>query len=156
TANAVKGDKEKFLSLGMDGYLSKPINTSDLYKLFDLFLIKNENMNEGSNKNNLKDKGSIDINEVINKLGVSEKIALLLVDKFKKDILNDLEDLGKLIKEEKKDEISKKAHYIKNSCLNISLDDICSLLQKLESNEFSIDECKSLYIQIEQKIKAII
>ena len=44
TANAVKGDKEKFLSLGMDAYLSKPINTNELKIIFDSFLIKNENI----------------------------------------------------------------------------------------------------------------
>ena len=59
TANAVKGDKEKFLSLGMDAYLSKPINTNELKIIFDSFLIKNENIiNEDKiihNKNNTID-----------------------------------------------------------------------------------------------------
>ena len=38
TANAMKGDKEKFLSLGMDAYLSKPIDEEELYKLIKSFL----------------------------------------------------------------------------------------------------------------------
>ena len=40
TANAIKGDKEKFLSSGMNNYLTKPINVNDLKKIFDLYLRK--------------------------------------------------------------------------------------------------------------------
>ena len=40
TANAIKGDKEKFLSSGMNNYLTKPINVNDLKKIFDLYLKK--------------------------------------------------------------------------------------------------------------------
>ena len=51
---------------------------------------------------------------------MSEKIAQLVIDKFKKDILKDLDELKKLIEKKDKEEISKKAHFIKNSCLNVA------------------------------------
>jgi CheY-like chemotaxis protein len=31
TAHAMAGDRQRFLSLGMDGYVSKPINSRDLF-----------------------------------------------------------------------------------------------------------------------------
>ncbi len=41
TAYAMIGDREKFLSAGMDDYISKPIDYTTLYKLIDKFLSNN-------------------------------------------------------------------------------------------------------------------
>jgi CheY-like chemotaxis protein len=37
TAHAMKGDKERCLEAGMDGYLGKPMRGEDLYALLDGF-----------------------------------------------------------------------------------------------------------------------
>ncbi|MEA3228634.1 MAG: ATP-binding protein [Campylobacterota bacterium] len=39
TANAMEGDKEKFLNLGMDGYVAKPIDEDELYHVIKEFLV---------------------------------------------------------------------------------------------------------------------
>ena len=38
TANAMKGDREKCLSAGMDGYIAKPFNRTDLFAALDEFV----------------------------------------------------------------------------------------------------------------------
>jgi len=38
TANALKGDKEKFIEIGMDDYLSKPIRKKDLKNIINKFI----------------------------------------------------------------------------------------------------------------------
>ena len=40
TANAIKGDRERFLEVGMDEYLSKPFVLNDLVKILTQFLPK--------------------------------------------------------------------------------------------------------------------
>jgi len=37
TANAMKGDEQRCLDAGMDGYLAKPIRREELYALLDGF-----------------------------------------------------------------------------------------------------------------------
>lgn len=38
TANVMAGDKERFLSAGMDGYIAKPIDENELYTTLVKFL----------------------------------------------------------------------------------------------------------------------
>ena len=40
TAHTVKGDEERCLAAGMDGYLAKPIRTPELDSLLDSFIAR--------------------------------------------------------------------------------------------------------------------
>ena len=40
SANAMKGDKERCLAVGMDDYLSKPIEPNELFKVLNKWLVK--------------------------------------------------------------------------------------------------------------------
>ncbi len=42
TANAIKGDRDRFLAVGMDEYLSKPIDKDKLYEMISEFVQKNK------------------------------------------------------------------------------------------------------------------
>lgn len=40
TAYAMAGDKEKFLSVGMNGYISKPVDINELHRVIDQVMSK--------------------------------------------------------------------------------------------------------------------
>lgn len=148
TANSIKGDKQKYLKEGMDFYLSKPIENNELIKVLSLYLNKEEPLVlEIKNDNVEEPKGiTIDISHVCNKIGISESIAVKIIDRFESNIKKDMDEFENIIKGQNRDEISQKAHYIKGSCLNVALDDACKLLEELEKSELSNQE-------IEEKFK---
>ena len=146
TANAIKGDKEKLLNIGMNDYLSKPIDKNLLINIFEKYLEKNEQVK----------KYSIDFEKIENRLGVSQHIVGLIVDKFKETIKKDIKELKDYIKKRDNQNIRFKAHYIKNSCLNVSLDEICDLLQKLEDKELDQNKKELLFSDIEVSIKSVL
>jgi two-component system, NarL family, sensor histidine kinase BarA len=145
TANTINGDKEKYLKAGMDFYLSKPIENNELLKILSIYL--NKKSVQIKEKKEVK-KIDIDVLLVSQKLGISENIAKMIIDKFNSNITKDIKDFEDIISTQDRDKISDKAHYIKNSCLNVSLDKVCEVLEELELKELSIKE-------VEEKFKKL-
>jgi len=142
TANTINGDKERYLKAGMDFYLSKPIENQELLKILSIYLNK-------KSKDKIESKKiEIDTALVSQKLGISENIAKMIIDKFNLNITQDIKDFEDIISTQDKDKISQKAHYLKNSCLNVSLSEVCEVLEQLESKELSIKE-------VEEKFKKL-
>jgi signal transduction histidine kinase/DNA-binding LytR/AlgR family response regulator len=143
TANAIEGDREKYIKEGMDGYLSKPIDNQELVKILDKYLEIENNCVE-----------NLSIENISSKLGVSDKIANMLVEKFKLSIKEDMKELNDFVEANSIEEISKKAHYIKNSCLNIGLDKSCEILDELEkADSLSKDEIHNNFELLKKEIK---
>ena len=140
TANSVSGDKEKYLQQGMDEYISKPIIFDELVAILNKYLKSNDKVNDI-----IKLGSKVDIEKISENLGVPRSFANNLVDSFKKNILLDLEELHEYIILKNSNEISQKAQYIRNSCLNISLDFVIEDLINIEKHNENMLNLEEIY-----------
>jgi len=171
TANVIKGDKEKFLNLGMNGYLTKPIDMKELKNIFAVYLSSNneiKNLEINTNKLSnipknievIEDEIIVNFNknDAINQLGLDEITIDMLLDNFFLTLENDVKNLQDAIDSKDSEKIVHAAHYLKGSCANFVMKEAVDILQEIESEgkkgktQFNLKRLNFIF----EKIRAII
>jgi PAS domain S-box-containing protein len=153
TANSIAGDKEKYLSQGMDDYLSKPI---DFYNLANMLIKYLQVSNKDLKTIAIKD---FDKNIIKERLLLDESTIDMLLDNFFLTLDDDLEKLQRAITLKDCEDISKKAHYIKGSCSSLGMDKCAEILNDIEIRaknseyDFSLVKLKNLFEKIKKDLE---
>jgi PAS domain S-box-containing protein len=130
TAYALKGDKEKYLSLGMDAYISKPIDTKSLLKVVEECLVGER-----------KKVKEIQINSFAQKVetkGLNRKLD---------ELLTKIKHLDEFVRDKKEILAEEVAHQIKIESGEIDLEEVKTLAFKIE-----LDLRRGDFEKIPQKI----
>ena len=172
TANAIKGEKEKFLELGMNYYLTKPIKLNDLKELFNIYLVNKEKSSIQSITKkqefiNTKEKepeissnslflSTFDKNDAITQLGLDESTVDMLLDNFFLTLDIDLQNIQNAIDEKDSNKIVHAAHYLKGSCANLMMNDAKDILEEIETKAkdsqiaFDLTQLKYIFKEIKK------
>jgi CheY-like chemotaxis protein len=130
TANALKGDKERFLEAGMDGYISKPIENDKLEKVLNQF-IPHEGENMGQNLE-LPSYNNLSAEEMASKIGLNVKHIPILVQSFTDESAGIMQQLEEAISAMDYDAIANAAHSIKGSSGNLKFVELYELAKDVE------------------------
>ncbi len=156
TAHALKGDDQKYIALGMDGYLSKPFKSADLSKVILKTLSgqeptppKNTSKPEDEIKTTLYDLSSF--HEMASgNAGFFENIISSFINSTRKGI----NEINKNIQSSNYPSIKISAHTVKPGFKMIGRDDIFEMLEQIEKLAVEQAEVKQI-LELSGKIEDI-
>lgn len=135
TAYSMREDKEKFLKMGLDDYISKPIKAKLLIeKVKEWVMPDGQSLNiEGINNKEEAKVISQDILDQLKKYGGVEMVKNTLAD-FEQEAKEQLKDIFAAYKEKKYQDILSKLHTLKGNAGTLGIEKISALAARIESN----------------------
>jgi CheY-like chemotaxis protein len=135
TAHAMQGSREKFLAAGMDGYLSKPIDTEALWN--ELESIKSNHPNPAftqiSSADQLENSSlSFDLKRALPMMDNDMDLFKVMVGIFQEDFPIQLQALRKAIDSGDVETIRHEAHSIKGMVSVFATPEIVAIAQRIE------------------------
>ena len=134
TANAVAGDKEKFLAEGMDGYIPKPFEEYMLDNVLNKY-IKIESKSKKDDENKIlyeEDNFHYSIEDSAKALGLKVTIFKTILKTFINSIDKDTTLLKKHIENKDLEEIRQTAHKIKGASGNLKINNVYEITKDIE------------------------
>jgi two-component system, sensor histidine kinase and response regulator len=129
TAYAMKGDRERCLEAGMDGYVSKPIHPRDLWEAIDKVVPSPES---DLVKEVAVTDGILDRKEILDRLGGDQELLRELVEVFLADCPRLWQNVRDALTRADALQLSRAAHAIKGSVGNFSAHAARAAAEKLE------------------------
>jgi PAS domain S-box-containing protein len=172
TANALKGDSEKYLAAGMTDYLAKPFDEARLFRVISRNLTRlqdpvgsvtpivpahshntnNSNMNPGNAR-------LYDLSMVQSVSGGDENFIRKMVALFIETVPQNMQDLKNALQEQNWDGVGKTAHKLKSTIDSMGIKSIRQEIRTVEANarqKEALDEVAPLVATIDNVIQECI
>jgi CheY-like chemotaxis protein/HPt (histidine-containing phosphotransfer) domain-containing protein len=164
TANALKGDCEKYLAAGMTDFLPKPIEEAQLFQIISRNLLKNDRKLPEPDQKNCKThtltlKGRetklYDLSMVRSVSGGDDDFIKKMVILFIETVPQNVGELNKALKNEDWDQVSKMAHKLKSTVDSMGITSLKTDIRTVEANAKQKESLQQLP-SLASKIEAVI
>jgi CheY-like chemotaxis protein/HPt (histidine-containing phosphotransfer) domain-containing protein len=131
TAHAMKGDKEKCLQAGMDGYVAKPINVQQLFESIESLFHDRQAAEEPSEVPTSAGE-PLDTTKILERIGGDRELLRELAGLFVGDCPRMLSDIQDAVRDGNADALQKAAHALKGSVSNFAAEAAVQVAFRLE------------------------
>ncbi|UUO08376.1 ammonium transporter [Blastopirellula sp. J2-11] len=147
TAQAVRGDKERCLAAGMNGYVMKPVNRSELIDTIVDCLARKDSVAAELDRMSLAEEtehlaefiidateveSSIDMDDLMARCGDNDDLARMILNKFRDRSMQDAAALAEEVAAGRADTVAQLAHSLKGMAANISAKQVAAAADLLE------------------------
>jgi len=142
TANAMAGDKEKYLEIGFDEYMSKPFRQEELEIILGKFLNKKQEVE----KKSMSEKKGSGVNSIIEKLRV----------RYIEELPAELQRLKRAIEKKDAKDIRAISHKIKGTSANLRMNKFSSIAKEMEQRSANGDvDMMTLFEKLEKEFEEL-
>ena len=154
TAHAMRGDKERCLASGMDGYISKPIRPSDLFAEIERCL----GAPEGSNAmtENTQEPGEqIDRASLLERVEGDQELLAEMIHLFQEDVPNLLTAMRDALQRGDMAVLERSAHSLKGAAGNLSAKAAAAAALQLEKDAKNndLEAAQGSLVEVERAVK---
>jgi PAS domain S-box-containing protein len=154
TANAMKGDKEKCLEIGMDDYISKPIRFEDMTKAIQRFMDKTDTAISNKRAKSIDERPLANFTALLENLNGDEEIFEQFMNKLPKHVLTSFKKLTEAVTNERPEEVEFAAHTLRGLCLNVYMYNVTDITLEIEklAGQGNLKEVTSLVSFLENEL----
>ncbi|MFZ4456517.1 MAG: PAS domain S-box protein [Bacteroidales bacterium] len=133
TAGAIKGERDKCFEVGMDDFLTKPLEYDELVRILDKYIVVEKRNGAKSSKVGETTVSSFDKASLLSKLGNDPELYLELMNIAVGDIAKMIQDLNNTFANDDLSKAKTIVHTLKGTSMNMCFDRLGEIAKTIEN-----------------------
>jgi len=164
TANVMLEDRQIAKNVGMNDFLSKPINIAEVYRVIEKYSNEDNVIPEDlyldddfNYKDEDEDLDVFDCEELLEILDNNKELFEALINEFFQKLPQELKEIESLIKLKNRDALKLLSHKMKGQTLNLRFNKLASIFKKLEEGalEFKFNKLSNLFEFLKTEVENV-